>query len=362
MAPSLYGKRPLVIWTYLLPATLLMAGLLSLAHISAAILMGALIAAVAVSALGGAVHVPGWPYRIAQALIGCLIARSLNVQNFHTLLARWPTFLICVTSVIVFSTLLGAILARLDVLPGTTAVWGSAPGAATVMVLMSEAFGADFRLVAFMQYLRVAVVALVASLVSVWWAPHGSAPAREWFPELQMAPFAITVGIALLGALLSRFWALPGGPLVLPMFVMALLAGLADFPITLPPWLLALSYALLGWAIGARFTREILLYTARSFWKVLGAILALVALCGGLGYLLHRLTGIDALTAYLATSPGGADSVAIIAASSQVDVPFVTAMQTTRFLVVLVVGPTLARLSARLSRRATARTASTEPA
>ena len=40
-------------------------------------------------------------------------------------------------------------------LPGTTAVWGSSPGAATAMVLMAEAFGADARLVAFMQYLRV---------------------------------------------------------------------------------------------------------------------------------------------------------------------------------------------------------------
>jgi hypothetical protein len=42
-----------------------------------------------------------------------------------------------------------------------------------------------------------------------------------------------------------------------------------------------------------------------------------------------------------------ADSVAIIAASSHVDVPFVMAMQVARFMLVLLVGPTLAKAVAR---------------
>jgi hypothetical protein len=280
-----------------------------------------------------------------------LIARSLNVGNLNTIVARWPTFLLCVSTVIALSLVLGGLLARWRVLPGTTAVWGSAPGAATVMTLLGEAYGADVRLVALMQFLRVAVVAFLASLVSRLWAPHAALPAHDWFPALAATPFAVTSGVALLGAVSSAFLDVPGGPLLLPMLAMAVLAGGFDFPICLPPWLLALSYALLGWAIGLRFTREILRYTASAFFKVLASILTLVALCGGLGYLLHRATGIDPLSAYLATSPGGADSVAIIAASSAVDLPFVTALQTCRFLLVLVAGPALARFTARWSQR-----------
>ena len=56
---------------------------------------------------------------------------------------------------------------------------------------------------------------------------------------------------------------------------------------------------------------------------------------------------IDPLTAYLATSPGGADSVAIIAASSPVDVPFVLTMQVLRMLFVMATGPAIARMLAR---------------
>jgi membrane AbrB-like protein len=106
-------------------------------------------------------------------------------------------------------------------------------------------------------------------------------------------------------------------------------------------------YALVGWSIGLRFTREIVLYAARVFPTIAASTLTLIALCGGLAWLLHVIVGTDPLTAYLATSPGGADSVAIIAASLPVDVPFVMAMQMARFILVMLVGPTLARVVAR---------------
>ncbi|MCG5475086.1 MAG: AbrB family transcriptional regulator, partial [Sinorhizobium fredii] len=56
--------------------------------------------------------------------------------------------------------------------------------------------------------------------------------------------------------------------------------------------------------------------------------------------------GIDPLTAYLATSPGGLDSIAVIAASSDVDLPFVMALQTARLLIITLIGPVLARFVA----------------
>jgi hypothetical protein len=42
------------------------------------------------------------------------------------------------------------------------------------------------------------------------------------------------------------------------------LSGTGLITITLPPWLMAGCYALIGWAIGLRFTREIVLYAARG--------------------------------------------------------------------------------------------------
>ena len=81
------------------------------------------------------------------------------------------------------------------------------------------------------------------------------------------------------------------------------------------------------------------------------SVIALIAICGAIGYALVVLAGIDPLTAFLATSPGGVDSVVIIAANSNVNLPFIVAMQTARFILILVAGPAMARF---LARRANA--------
>jgi membrane AbrB-like protein len=114
--------------------------------------------------------------------------------------------------------------------------------------------------------------------------------------------------------------------------------------VELPPWLLAVSYAIVGWGIGGRFNRPILIYAARALPRIILAILALISICGMFAFGLVHFAGVDPLTAYLATSPGGADTVAIISASSHVDVSFVMAMQVARFMFILVTGPALARL------------------
>ena len=77
--------------------------------------------------------------------------------------------------------------------------------------------------------------------------------------------------------------------------------------------------------------------------QIIGSILALMAFCGGLARLISYELGIDPLTAYLANSPGGMDSIAIIAAASDsVDLSFVMALQSARLLFVLAFGPSLA--------------------
>ena len=82
----------------------------------------------------------------------------------------------------------------------------------------------------------------------------------------------------------------------------------------------------------------------RVVLSILGTDRGLRWPCGGFS---SRSAGIDPLTAYLATSPGGADSAAIIALASNVDVAFVMAMQTTRLVLVLLIGPSLAGFIAR---------------
>lgn len=110
------------------------------------------------------------------------------------------------------------------------------------------------------------------------------------------------------------------------------------------------AYAMVGWTIGLGFTREVLVRSARLLPLLFGAIGALIALCGLLSCLLVVILKVDPLTAYLATSPGGVDAMLIIAASSDVDLPFILSAQTVRFLLIVAFGPPLVRAIVRRAR------------
>ncbi|MEI9896901.1 MAG: AbrB family transcriptional regulator [Chthoniobacter sp.] len=334
-------------WSILVAISVLITALLRRAQLPAALLLGPMIAAILVEYGGGRIRVPKLPFSFAQPVIGCMIARVLTADIFLRFFRQWPLFLGVVVAVIVASCLLGLLISKLRILPETTAIWGLLPGAASVMMLMAEAFGADMRLVAFMQYLRVIFVAGAASVIARFWVhASGGAPATVWFPAIHWVAFGETLALIVVGMVVGRRLRIPAGGLLVPMVLGAGLHLGHVIELELPPWLLASGYLLLGWTTGLRFTREILAHAGRTLPQIVGSIALLMAFCGLLSWLLVRVAGIDALTAYLATSPGGADSVAIIAASSKVDVPFVMALQTVRFLAVLMIGPPLSRWAA----------------
>jgi membrane AbrB-like protein len=173
--------------------------------------------------------------------------------------------------------------------------------------------------------------------------PMTAASTFTLFAPIDWGPALLACGLVVAGVALGVRLRVPGGAMLLPMlFGTAVnLSGLAS--LALPPSVLAVAYALLGWAIGMRFTIDVMGHAASIFPRLLLSVLALLAICGGLGWVLSHIAGVDFLTAYLATNPGGADSVAIIAASTKVDVPFIMAMQLARFLLVMILGPALAR-------------------
>ena len=112
--------------------------------------------------------------------------------------------------------LLSYVLTKLQVLPGTTAVWGSSPGAAAAMTIMSESYGADARLVAFMQYLRVVFVAVAASVVSTLWtsAEGAEPPPLIFFPPVDWPAFAATIALTGLCAYGAARLRIQGGTII----------------------------------------------------------------------------------------------------------------------------------------------------
>ncbi|WP_449411180.1 AbrB family transcriptional regulator [Methylobacterium komagatae] len=339
--PSL---RTIGLWLALVAASALIAYGLTLARFPAALLLGPMIAAIAFGVGGSHLNVPRSGFLAAQAMIGCLVAHAVTGQIAQTLYEDGFVIVAVVLVTVAFSGLVGWVLTRLRVLPGTTAAWGSSPGGASAMVAMAEDFGADPRLVAFMQYVRVAAVVFSASLAARFLmhdAPLGAAAGAGDASELSSV--AATLLVAAIGAFIALKLNVPAGAQIGPMVLGSVLHATGLVRMALPVTILELAYACIGWYVGLRFTRETLRMTFTALPGILVATFAVILLCAGWAFLLTLILPIDLLTAVLATSPGGLDSVAIIAVGSQADVSFVLAVQTLRLFVVLLTGPLLAK-------------------
>ncbi len=331
---------------------------LFLHHINmpAAFLIGSIIAGIIAAVLfNGAIQVPSLIFYSAQSVLGCMIAGIFTSSVLISIFDNLGIVLFSVFSILVFGLLLGWILAARKILPGSTAIWGSWPGGATTLVILSEAYGADMRLVAFMQYMRVVVVAVTASLVTMFLGLDNNIqtiPLLDYFfDSVNTKDFLCTLALAFICIVAAKFFRFTAGPLLLAMIAGAVLINIGIMNIALPQWLLVITYVLIGWSIGLRFTREIVIYALKALPAVLGSIMVLMILCMALSAFLVSKSGIDPLTAYLAASPGGADSIAIIAASGGVDMAFVMSVQVMRFAVILLIGPPIATFTTKRMKK-----------
>jgi membrane AbrB-like protein len=339
-------------WIVLLALSVIISALWGASGLPAALLLGPMIAGIVCGVYGVRVQVPRLPFIGAQAVIGVMVSAAVTPAIIAMLGSHVALFTLVIGATLLGAAFIGWVISRLGLIPGATAVYGTSPGAANAMVLLSEAEGADARLVAFMQYSRVLLVALAAAVVAHFWA-NGAVlhpPGAAWLAPVDWANLAVIAVLAALSQQLARMIKLQAWALLGPLIALSVIHGGGWLSIDLPRWLLAAAYALIGWQIGLAFRRETLLHARRALPIVAIAAVCLMAFCGLLAWSLTRLAHVDALTAYLATSPGGLDSIAIIAASSpQVDLPFVLALQAVRLLLVIGLAPLLTRLVVRYS-------------
>lgn len=338
-------------WTILLALSALVTVAWSFAALPAALLIGPMIGGIVLGVNGARLDVPRWSYIAAQAVIGAMISAAMTPAIVNTFTQDAGVFLGAVTLTLVAATALGWMISRLGYIPGATAVYGMSPGAASAMVMLGEAQGADKSLVAFMQYSRVLLVAFATTFVAhVWAGTDTHPPGAPWSASVRWGNLAEVMLLALLGQQIARVVRLHAWGLIGPMVLLSALHAAGWIAIDLPRWLLAAAYALLGWHIGLGFRRDELIHAGRALPIVLGAAMCLIAFCGAVAWGLAALVHVDGLTAYLATSPGGVDVAAIIAASTPtVDLQFVLALQSIRLFATIALAPLIIRLVVRHS-------------
>jgi membrane AbrB-like protein len=313
-------------------------------YLFAALLVGLVIAL----ARPDTVDLPPISFRASQAVAGVSLGAYVQPDALRAVAGSAVPVLLVSAATLLLSLAAGAILARTTPLDAATAALGMIAGGASGIVGMSGELGADDRLVAFMQYLRVLVVVVLTPVgIAVFFGGHhdSGAPAIPDAGTFGAAwEWPLTAALAAGGAFVAGRLRITAGVLLGPMVLTAALVlsgALDDFAV--PTLLGQVAFALIGLQIGLRFTPATVRLLGRLTIPVLGAIAGLLVSCFGLALLLAATTPASLLDAYLATTPGGLYAVLAVAYGAGADTTFIVAVQSLRVIAMVLLAPLAVR-------------------
>ncbi|MGB6073063.1 MAG: AbrB family transcriptional regulator, partial [Rhodococcus sp. (in: high G+C Gram-positive bacteria)] len=276
-------------------------------------LFAALVVAVVLALTGlGPAAVPRPLSMAAQGTLAVTIGLMLDTETLGALGENWIPAVLVGAGTLVVSAGCGALLAlHRDVDPVTGAL-SLIAGGATGLVSIARELGGDERIVAVVQYLRVALVVVTMPLIVTFafHADSGSGAAREDISTPWYLGTAFLLGAVVTGIVLARLIRLPA-PATLGPLIVAGACELLGWPvdISVPTVLLPVAFIVIGWQAGLAFTTASLRAIGRIFpWAAL-LVLSIGLVCALFGWALSAVTGVSMLTGYLATTPGGLAAV-----------------------------------------------------
>ena len=345
--------RRLTIWAGIAAGVVAGGLLLDVAGLPSSYLFAALLVGLAIALVRPReLDVDPLAFRGAQAVAGVSLGAYLEADALSALADSWLPVALVSLATLGLSLLCGEVLARTTALDPPTAALGMIAGGASGIVGMSGELGADDRLVAFMQYLRVLVVVLLTPVgIAVFFGGQhggggGDLPSADTFGE--PAAWLETAALAGLGAVAGVRARITAGVLLVPMLLTGalVLSGVLD-DFAVPSLVSETAFAIIGLRVGLSFTLDTVRLLGRLTLPVLASIAFLLAASFGLAVLLAATTSATLLDAYLATTPGGLYAVLALAFGAGANTTFVVAVQTLRVIAMVLLAPLAVRFMLR---------------
>lgn len=289
-----------------------------------------------------------------QGVLGVATGLLVREISFSSLGAwDWVAVLAVAIATLAICIAGGALLGMHRGVSPLTGALSLVAGGSSGVVSIAHELGADHRIVAAVQYLRVALITaampfVVAIVFGATTAHASSAVAADDVPLVFSLPLIATMVV--IGAAAGRAVRLPGGGLLGPMAITiaAEFGGLLT-GVHVPVMLVQAAALLFVWQTVLQFDRESLRAIRRILPTAMGLITILNLAVAGLGVLLANVVGLSQLDGYLATSPGGIYAVLGTTIGSDSDVAFVMTSQVIRVVLMLFAAPLVARMFLRLA-------------
>jgi membrane AbrB-like protein len=267
----------------------------------------------------------------------------------------WVALLAGVVGTLAICIAGGALLSMHRGISPLTGAMSLVAGGSSGVVSISRELGGDDRVVAAVQYLRVAIItAAMPFVVAVVYggtvADASPADAADSGPSVFCLP--LIAGIVVIGATVGRAVRLPCAGLLGPMAITIALEfnGLLVL-VDVPVLLVQAAALLIVWQTALALDRESIRAIRRILPTALALIMVLNLVVAGFGVVMANATGLSQLDGYLATTPGGIFAVLGTSIGSDSNVAFVMASQVIRVVLMLCAAPLVAKLFLRFTPR-----------
>ncbi len=140
-----------------------------------------------------------------------------------------------------------------------------------------------------------------------------------------------------MGAIGGGVFAALGAPLawLLGAMITTMTVCLAGITLAVPSWLRAVMIAVLGVLLGSSVTSEIMAQ-AVGWLPAIGILFLLLVVCGGAAYLFFRKSlGLDPVTSYFASAPGGLSEMTIMGEHYGGSAPAISLVHVVRVMLVI---------------------------
>lgn len=304
-------------------------------------MLGPLLATAAVSLAGLGTGMPKPMRTAARASVGVLLGSALDQET----LARAPQWPLSIAALVI--GMIAAVMlvsryyrhvARFDPI---TAVAAAIPGGISSVSVIAIQLGAEPQRTVVSQLMRITLILVtVPPLYAVWQAVGAPPPAAAETSGAArlMGENVWALALAPAAWLAAKLCRLPVPEMIGPM-VMAGALSLGGVAVVFPDWLFALTFLVLGSAIGARFhglsMRDLVVLGGHA--TIATGILFAGAFAVAL--LIRWATGVPLPVALLSVIPGGIAEMALLATALGVDPVFVTFHQVVRNLTINALSP-----------------------
>lgn len=323
------GSRTLA--AYALAAVVGYAGYLN--HVPLAWMLGPLLVAACLSIAGADLRPSENSRRLGQLTIGAAVGLNMSAPVLVELGHWFPLMLFSAFFSVFVSCVAGVILARQARLDRKTAFFASLPGGLAEMGNIGVRMGAKAEPIAIVQTLRVTLVVLtVPPVLLMLGSPDFASP-----PAAEVVAFHWAAGLVAGGACAAYFlkFARLNNPYMIgAVLFTAFFAASGLVSGKMPQPLFFLAQLLIGFAVGCRFRRDMLVRLPRVTLFATFSILGLIVVMACFGLALAGLTSLPYPVTMLATSPGGLAEMAATAQVLHLAIPTVVGFQVVRGVLV----------------------------